>query len=287
MPRYQNPYPQIIDGNGDPVVGGQLFFYESGTNTLKTIYADSTELTPIANPVTLAADGGIPNIFYSGSARVVCKKPDGMQVFARDPVGGESVLGNFSAYDAVITYDANDIVKASNEKFYLSLQDGNQGNEPSANPAFWEEIRFIGVYNATVSYATGDVVQTSDGFLWRSVQTANLNNNPSTDDGSNWKPVTAEQWQTVTSSITIINGVKYTVDASAGAIDCTVPAFSANDRFTVHNNADNTNTVRVAVAAGVTIRGGAGSITNPDALVLEAGDTVELLALSASLLEVI
>lgn len=192
MPRFTNPYPQFTDSNGNPVLSGTLTFFESGTNTLKTVYADSEENTPIANPMTLAADGSAPNVFYSGAARVKLTNSAGVQIFDRDPVGGESQLGNFSTWGPGFLYGVNDIVKAANGEFYLSLQANNQDNDPTASAGdnqFWENIRFIGIYNAQITYAIGDVVQTTDGIMWRSVLASNAGNNPATDDGTNWLSV--------------------------------------------------------------------------------------------------
>ena len=69
--RYQNPRPQYLDISGDPLLSSQLNFYETGTLTRKDTFAD-VDLTIVnANPVLLAADGSVPNIFYGGSARVI------------------------------------------------------------------------------------------------------------------------------------------------------------------------------------------------------------------------
>ncbi len=183
MARYAPPehYNELL-------ASGTLTFYESGTNTLKSIYADNQELIPIANPVSLGVNGEEPNIFYSGAARVVAKNADGEQVFDRDPVGGASESGNFTLHDLVTIYSANELVLGNDGKYYRSLQNDNQGNDPtlsSGNNAFWEEVRFIGIYNLAVSYSLGDVVQTTDGLLWRSLSNANLANSPMTS-ASNW-----------------------------------------------------------------------------------------------------
>ena len=192
MPRLQNPYIQFHDAEGKPYDGGRLFFYESGTNTPKTVYADNLETTPVERPITLNANGSTPNVFYSGSARMVLIDKYGQQVFDRDPVGGESQLGNFSTWGPGIIYSVNDIVRAVNGQYYRSLQNANQSNDPTAsagNNAFWENVRFLGIYNAARTYTTGDVVQSTDGRMWRGVTATNLNNNPVTDSGTNWLPV--------------------------------------------------------------------------------------------------
>ena len=47
----------------------------------------------------------------------------------------ESTLGNFEGYDSVLIYAVSDFVKAENGKFYRSLQNDNQGNDPASQPS--------------------------------------------------------------------------------------------------------------------------------------------------------
>lgn len=140
MPRYQNP-ADINFYQGQPTPNGKLFFFESGTSTPKQTYADVGETIPNAHPVLLDASGREPNIFYSGSAKVVLQNELGEQVWERDPVGGESQLGNFSDYNLEIIYGENDIVKDDGE-FYISLTNNNVGNKPSESPDDWLLIYF-------------------------------------------------------------------------------------------------------------------------------------------------
>ena len=184
MPRYQNP-ADVSFYQGVAIPNGKLYFYESGGSTPKATYADSSESVANSHPVLLDSGGREPNIFYSGSAKVVLQDESGTQVWERDPVGGESQLGSFSDFNLEIIYGSNDIVK-SGGKFYISIVASNQGNDPATSPEEWSEIRFIGVYNANESYDLGDIIQTTDGDLWTSQVANNLGNTPSTDDGSNW-----------------------------------------------------------------------------------------------------
>lgn len=52
-----SPTVQIIDINGNPVVGGKVFVYDADTSNLSTIYSD--ESTPIANPVEIDELGNV------------------------------------------------------------------------------------------------------------------------------------------------------------------------------------------------------------------------------------
>jgi len=166
---------------------GSLRFYKSGTNSVLVTYKD--ELETIQNPtiVPVLPNGNVQNVFYSGSAKVLYLDEFDQQYAERDPVGGEKELGDFTLWDAVVTYDLNDIVEGSNGEFYKSLANGNQADDPTTTPTQWENIRFIGVWNTNITYSIGDVVQTSTGNLWKA-QTATAANDPETDDGTNWLP---------------------------------------------------------------------------------------------------
>ena len=190
MSRYINPTPQYTDGAGEPLVYGKLYFYESEQNILKTTYADQAETIPNTNPVLLDSAGKAPNIFYNGSAKVTLKSCDNVQIWERDPVGGENQFADFSEWLDYIIYDLNNIAEL-NGNFYLSNVNGNQGNDPSVTPGSnpnWTLINFVGLYNSTTTYVVGDFANTTDGNLWASQTAANLANNPSTNDGTNWLP---------------------------------------------------------------------------------------------------
>ncbi len=184
MPRNINPVPEYISGD-------QIFYFKSGTNSAKDTFADSLETPALKNahPVIILADGSLPNVFFSGTARQVRKDSAGQQIWVRDPVGGENISGQWELYDNLIVYGVNEIALGSDGAFYISLAAANQGNDPvTPSPSKWSEIRFIGVYNASESYSLGNVVQESDGALWASQVNSNLGNTPSTDSGTNWIP---------------------------------------------------------------------------------------------------
>jgi hypothetical protein len=187
MPRSQNP--AIVHWfQGEAVANGKLYYYESGTTTPKATYADSLETATLQNahPVILDSAGREPNIFYSGSAKQVLEDSLGNQVWERDPVGGESLLGSFSLFNIEVIYNLHDTVQTSNGKFYISLVGSNQGNTPSTSAEEWSEIRFIVVYNQFQTYSIGDIVQDAAGVMYSSQSNSNLANTPSTDAGTNW-----------------------------------------------------------------------------------------------------
>lgn len=70
----QNPRPQILDSNGDPVSGGTLYFYVVGTTTPKAVYSDSDLLNSLGSSVVLDSSGRpSTDIYMDGSYKVVVK----------------------------------------------------------------------------------------------------------------------------------------------------------------------------------------------------------------------
>lgn len=77
---------QYFDDNGDPLAGGKLYFYDTGTTDLATTYSDLAENTANANPVVLDAAGRQPDIFYTGSLKITLTDADDVVIETRDPV---------------------------------------------------------------------------------------------------------------------------------------------------------------------------------------------------------
>ena len=76
----------FYDDNGNPLALGKVWFYEAGTNTLMSTYEEVGESTVRANPVILDADGLMPEVFYTGSARIILTDANDVQIEIRDPV---------------------------------------------------------------------------------------------------------------------------------------------------------------------------------------------------------
>lgn len=176
---------QYEDDAGDPLVSGKIYFYEPGTNSPKDTFADVNLTIPNTNPVVLSAAGRPPNIFFSGSARAVLTSADDTQLSVRDPVGGDATDGAFSDWNADTVYNSPDIVVGSDGNFYLSISDGNEGNDPAASPTDWTQVRFIRVWNVNETYDIHQIVQGSGGLLYRSLTNSNTGNDPVTNL-ANW-----------------------------------------------------------------------------------------------------
>ena len=212
MSRYQTPYLQYFDAAGKPLAGGKLFFYEAGTNDLKTVFTDIDQTIPSVNPVTLNANGSVSNIFYSGLARVVLQNATGTQIFDIDDVGPEDLAGLPPLYVSDATYSLNDVVKTADGLYYRSIQSGNAGNTPSPSSEYWEKIDFIYTYNANNSYQIDDVVKFG-GQLYISTIAANQGNSPATSN--NWRKLTTlAEFEYLDGGLTL-NKVNYAVGTKA------------------------------------------------------------------------
>ncbi len=88
MARYLNIDSQFFTSTGEPLGGGKLYFYDSGTTDAKTTYSNVGMSTPNANPVVLDASGVPGDIFFAGTAKVVLKTSADVQLRSMDPVSG-------------------------------------------------------------------------------------------------------------------------------------------------------------------------------------------------------
>lgn len=191
MARYSNSVPQILDSNGDPIVGAKKYFFEPGSSTLKTIYSDSALTLATTNPVVSDSSGRFPDIFLDGTYKEVQEDENGVTLWTRDPVG-DTITGQLEAWDSGTTYSIDEIVLGSDGEYYRSLANSNIGNDPTSSPASWEQLYFGRIWNANVTYSQGDTVYGSDGYIYISQINSNTNNNP-TSDHSNWWPGSPEQ----------------------------------------------------------------------------------------------
>ena len=275
---------------------GSLRFFKSGTNSELITYKDESETPGLENPavVPVLPNGNVQNVFYSGSAKVIYLDEFDQQYAERDPVGGEKELGDFTLWDAVVTYDLNDIVEGSDNKFYISLSNTNQGNDPVTTATKWSEVRFIGVWNTNKSYKIGDVVQTANGDLWKAVS-INSTSNPSIDDGTRWLPaingakipeIIKLDWIDKAASFTAVANEAYQIDGSANIVDVTMPTLIVGKSYTFHNESTSTFKVQILNPTN-TIKNTGGTIAAGTDLELAAGNSVQLVAKSTTILEIV
>lgn len=175
MARFGDLDTQYLDNAGDPLVNGKIYFYESGTTTLKTTYADVNSSIPNTNPVILTAAGRQPNIFFDGVAKAVLTSNSGEQILVRDPVGDTNTdFGD--EWVATKVYSANDVVRGSDGVYYRSLSNGNQNNNPVTTSGSWTLLYSV-EWNVGITYDIGAVV-TYDNYQYQSLQAGNVGNQP-------------------------------------------------------------------------------------------------------------
>ena len=94
------PRFQAIDGNGNPLRGGKLYTYASGTSSNKATYSDFDLTTANTNPVILDSDGQA-TIYLNGSYKLNLKtSADGqMPGFPIDNIAGGTPEVFLSQYD--------------------------------------------------------------------------------------------------------------------------------------------------------------------------------------------
>jgi hypothetical protein len=177
MARFGDLDTQYLDDAGDPLVNGKVYFYESGTTTLKTTYSDVNQSIPNTNPVILTAAGRQPNIFFDGVAKAILTTNSDVQILVRDPVG-ETATDFGDEWVATKIYGSNDVVLGSNGIYYRSLVSGNQNNNPVTSSGFWTLLYSV-EWNSGIAYDVGAVV-TYDNQQYQSLQTSNTNNQPDT-----------------------------------------------------------------------------------------------------------
>jgi hypothetical protein len=71
-------YPRFraTDENGNPLSGGLLYTYFSGTSTKKSTYQDAAETTPHANPIILDSNGEATIYLANGDYKFVLNNPN-------------------------------------------------------------------------------------------------------------------------------------------------------------------------------------------------------------------
>ncbi len=70
---------QVFDANGDPVAGAKAYFYQTGTTTPLTTYADEGLTTPHPNPL-VAVGNVFPAVFVSASVKAKVDVTDAADV---------------------------------------------------------------------------------------------------------------------------------------------------------------------------------------------------------------
>jgi hypothetical protein len=91
-----------------------------------------------------------------------------------------------------------------------------------------------------------------------------------------------------TTDYTLVNGDRISVEATGATATIRPPAvLVTGDFFQVHNDTDSTQTVQINPQTGQTINAPTGDLTSADNLILEPGDTAQLVAISTTAMEIV
>ena len=210
MARFGSLDAQYFDDAGDPLISGKVYFYESGTSTLKTTYSDVNLTIANTNPVILTAAGRQPNVFFDGVAKAILATSANVQILVRDPVG-ETTSAFGDAWISSKIYAANDVVQGTDGEFYVSLVGSNVNQNPVSTSGYWVLLYSV-EWNAGITYTEGAVVTVSN-ILYQSLQNTNLNQNP-TSSPTYWVVISLAYVSTITytvgQNVVGANGVFYT-----------------------------------------------------------------------------
>ena len=109
MTTYLTPSPKIqfFDANGNPLVGGKLYSYASGTSTPLTTYTDSTGASANTNPIILDSRGECNLWLGAANYTLTLKSATDVLIWSVDGVSGTFSSSNISylpaGYGAVTT----------------------------------------------------------------------------------------------------------------------------------------------------------------------------------------
>ncbi len=96
-------------------------------------------------------------------------------------------------------------------------------------------------------------------------------------------------WEVVTGADTIAAGEGFLVEGGSGTFTITIAAtVAANDEFVIHNSSAATGVISIEPNTGHTIRGPFGNaVGGTDTITLAAGETIRLVAVTSSLMEIV
>jgi len=87
---------QFFDSNGDPLSGGKIYFYETGTTTLKDVYSSSSATIPLSNPVVLDSSGRA-EIWIDGFYTMKVYTSTDVLVYSVDNISSQYYTGGASS----------------------------------------------------------------------------------------------------------------------------------------------------------------------------------------------
>lgn len=113
------------DSQGDPLQGGKIYFYETGTTTPKTTYSESTGTTANANPVVLDSRGEAAIYLLGDQAyKMVVKDSDDVTLYTRDPVWGLLDILSLNSENTISLLAAETLPTTSDQVVIRDVSEG-------------------------------------------------------------------------------------------------------------------------------------------------------------------
>lgn len=202
---------RATDINGFAVPGALAYFYNSGTSTLRRVYADAAGVTPLPQPVQANGAGLFPMIFdiAAGDAKVVVTTPEGAMLpgYPLDPVPRSSVgvAGArgivFAPTDDIPVTNVQAAIELVQDNIVAPLADfglGVTGNAPLVNDLD-SPTRASGFYRydgTTAGTFPADVTAADGGVLsiWRQTNTRLLQQLSPITGGRVWQRIHDGAW---------------------------------------------------------------------------------------------
>lgn len=202
MARFGTLGTQYFDNSGKPLSGGGIYFFESGGSVAKAVYSDADQTIPHPVPVPLDASGRQPPIFFNGAAKAQLVDGADALVQMLDPVGAATTRDAFSDWNALLTYNAEDIVRGSDNKYYQAITNSNIGLDPTTSGANWQQLVFPAVWNAAYTYEGGALVIGSNDALYRCTVPTSVGDDPVEVGATDWTLIGASGWSALIEDLT-------------------------------------------------------------------------------------
>lgn len=119
---FSSPRGTPVNGSGRPYPGAKRYFYRAGTQTLATIYSDSTLAVPLSNPVPADSAGKFPAIYIDpngGDYKTLMTNSSGVQIEpAEDNIPAAPSLSVLSIGQAIYPPTAAEIAVDITPTYY-------------------------------------------------------------------------------------------------------------------------------------------------------------------------
>jgi hypothetical protein len=232
MARFGSIGTQYFDSNGDPLSGGKLYFYVSGTTTPQDTYTTPAYTIANTNPVILTSGGRQPSIFFEGSAKAILTDSSGVQIEVRDPIGDTTTFT--LTWSATEIYSLGDLVTGSDNKYYSSLQSNNINNNPvTPSPTYWGALNVPSPWTSLITYSQYQIVTGTDGNIYYSLAGSNLNHNPVLDTSNTyWIGSVRGPGVAVNNRVATFNGTTGNLIKDSGTLITGLATSGANSNIT-------------------------------------------------------